>query len=240
MAWGTPVTKGAVFNQTNAASCQIASVAFTAGRLYLAFGAHHRSGAAGTNSNGSITGTAGGWTMIVDGATWNGGLRRTAAFRYIATTTETVTVTYNPDGTTNSCTMLALVEVPSGFDATTPIAAFIGAVAAAALSVTATLAGAPTAGNLSVSGGANSDATSVINPRTNWTELNEAQGTGTAADSGAIESQYKTALDAEQSASASVSATNRDWGWIHLELKAAAAAASLIFAPAPLAALIVR
>jgi hypothetical protein len=223
MAFGTPVTKGAVFNVTNGPSCTIASVAFTAGRLYIAFAAHHRTGAAGTHANGSISGTAGGWTLAQDGATWNGGLRRSGAWVYVATTTETVTVTYNPDTNNNSCTMLVLIEIPSGFDSGTPVAQSDETTAAAALSVTATLAAAPTAGNLSVSGGANSDATSVINPRTNWTELNEAQGSGTASDSGAIESQYKTALDAEQSASASVSATNRDWGWLHLEIKAAAA-----------------
>ena len=226
MAWGTPVTKGVVFNVTNSASCAIASVALTSGRLYLGFSMHHRAGAAGTYSNGSITGTTGGWSLVVQSATWNGGLRKTAAFYYIATATETVTVTCNVDTNTNSCTCLALIEIPSGFDTSTPIAAFDEQVAAAALSVTSTLASAPTAGNLSISGGGLSDSTAGdISPRTNWTELNQAAGTGTASDSGFIETQYKTALDAEQSASASVASTNRDWGWIHLELKAAASVA---------------
>lgn len=240
MAWGTPTSLGVVFNVTNGPSCSIASVAFTVDRLYIAFGAHHRTGAAGTHANGSVSGTTGGWTLAQDGATWNGGLRRSGVWIYKATTTETVTVTYNPDTNNNSCNMLGLVEIASGFDTTTQVAQSDETTAAAATSVTATLTSAPTAGNLSVSGGANSDATSVINPRTNWTELNEAQGTGTASDSGAIETQYKTALDAEQSASASVSATNRDWGWLHLELKAAAAAASLAYSPNPLQAMIVR
>lgn len=226
MAFSTPtnVAAGGAFNLVNGPSVTLASCAFTKDRLYILFGGAHRSGGAGANSNGSVTGTAGGWTLVLDGATFNGGLRRVAAFRYIATATETVTVTYNPDTNTNSCTGFTLFEIASGFDTANPIAQSIGVTAAAALNTgNVSLSSAPAASSLSVSGGMNAlDTTGGITPRTNWTELAEFAGTGSSSDSGYLESQYKTALDAEQIASASVPSVNRDWGWIHLEIKAGA------------------
>jgi hypothetical protein len=112
----------------------------------------------------------------------------------------------------------SLVEVASGFNSTSPIKASANNTVAAATSITVSLAAAPDFDSLSVAGfESHLNDSTAIDPRLNWTEIGEALGT--VGDTGAIESQYKTALNAELDASASVSATNRDWGGIHIELR---------------------
>lgn len=231
MAFSTPVDLVSTFDTANAASTTTASVTLTNGRLYLMFTGLQRTGGAPSLSGG-------GWTVLhgaVDRtADWDfigqtlpyrtGDLCRLYALYYVATSTQTVTITWNPDGNSSSHNAIAIMEIASGFDPSNPIAqSAFNEATTTATSLTVALAVAPTAGNLSVAAFKPS-TTTTGGPieRTNWTELSEDAGTGTGADAGFLQTQYKTALNAEQSASASVAATNRVWGGVHLEIQAAA------------------
>jgi hypothetical protein len=68
-----------------------------------------------------------------------------------------------------------------------------------------------------------SDRTQAIDPEAGWTELGETQGTGTAADSGALSSQWDDGSDLTCEASWALSA---DAGMIALEIVSAGAAPS--------------
>jgi hypothetical protein len=123
------------------------------------------------------------WTQL--GTTQAVGTPRTmAAYYYVAAITETVQVDYHFPGTIGNSYGYTVVEVASGFKAAAPIVQgkSDGAVTTASGSVV--FNAAPTAGNLLVNFVGFRANSNAVTPRTNWTELAEADGTGTAGISG--------------------------------------------------------
>lgn len=160
------------------------------------------------------------WHYINQTAQFNTALRRLGAFWHIPSANETVAITFDPAGGSCSHHAMALITVPSGFNPAAPIVQSKGAILdVAGLSHSVALDNPPTEGNLELAAFYNANGTSAITHRTNWTELSDDQGTGTTADAGSLEVQYKAA-SLEATASASVAATNRTWGGLVLEIAA--------------------
>lgn len=226
MSWGTPIARGHVFNTTNGATLAIGSVAFTSGRLYVSFYTSEGTGGIYDHSTMAITGQTGSWTFIVQ--TTNGigaNARRISAWYYVATASETVTVTYDPPSGSKACHAASIIEVPSGFDSTTPIANNNQAEdTTGGATFACNLSSAPSASNMSMVGVVNRNNSFAIGVDGAFTELTDDVGSGTSTDSGDLEVSYKTA--ATQNCTVSAGSGTPVWGGIHLELAAASASSS--------------
>lgn len=222
MAIATPTSLSNNFNTapTNAQWVSAAGVTFTTGRLYL-FGymIDRAAGAPDLSTGFSVThgATSRTYTHVVQSQTWVA-TRSLALYRYVAVATETAVMTFSPPGTASNCCAGGILEIASGFDSTNPVVQSKSGSAASGLSVSATYAATPTTGNLLVTYAASRAVSSAntLNPRTNWTELFENLGSGTAGTSGGLEAQYTASL--EMTTSCSVASSNRTWGIVSAEI----------------------
>lgn len=225
MSWGTPVGRGALFDTANGPTVTLAGVAFTSGRLYLAFYTGEGTGGLYDHSTMAISGQTGSWTFISQTTSGVGAnARRISAWYYIATATETVSVVFDPPGGNKACNAATIIEIPSGFDSTTPIAQNAPIeMGTGAGTFTVNLTSAPSASNMSVVGVMNRNNSFAIGQDAGFTgELSDIVGSGTSTDSGDLEVSYKSA--ATQNCTVSAGSGTPVWGGIHLELQAAAAA----------------
>lgn len=227
MAFGTRTNRAAAWNTANQSTYSVTNVAFTAGRLYVMWVHFHRTGAAPALSSISdivITGDTGGWTYAGRTDTFNGGLRRAACVWKIATTTETVTVTVDPDGSGCSNGGIIIDEVESGFDSPNAVIEFAQAVVVGGVSVSAVLSGI-TAGNMSLGCGM-CDTNGGISPSSQYTELAEVTG-GSGSDQGSMDSVHDT--DGDGSIAYTPSFSTADGAAMIVELAAEVAGAAFPF-----------
>lgn len=228
MSWGTPVSGGGLFDTANGPTVTLTNVAFTTGRLYVAFYTGEGTGGLYDHSTMAITGQTGSWAFLAQ--TTNGvgaNARRISAWTYLATATETVNVVFDPPGGNKACNAAIIIEVPSGFDTTTPVAQVTeNEDNTGSASFATNLASAPASGNLSIVGVMRRNVTTGnITPDAGFTELAEVTGSGTSTDSGSLEVQYKD--PATQNCSSGSSSGTPVWGGLHVELAAATASGDL-------------
>lgn len=238
MAFSTPVNIASRFDQANTSTLVLpasGTLDLHAGRLYIMFVSAARSTTAPDFSSGftfTHSGTGKTWTYIDQTASiGSSSPLRLAAYSYIPPSDELgITITFDPAGGADAHNKGCLIEIGSGFDATTPIAQHAVNTAATGTSLSVALGSAPAGTSLSLSSFVTyNGATSAIDPDGSFTELSDDQGTSTGSDSGSIESQYKD--PATTTASASVTATNRNWAGIHLEIAAASGGSGITVSP---------
>ncbi len=220
----TPTLLDSLFNTAPASDViTTASVTLTLGRLYL-FGAMLDRGATpdittSTFAHGATDRTAD-WHAIPQ-VTVAAGARVMALFWHIATVTETVAITFDFSGAAANSWAYGLAEVAGGFDTTTPIRQSTTGTATAAGTVTGTMTDPPLPGNMVCSLVGVRGLATQVNPRQNWTELWDVQGSGAGGlgISGDFEFQYARDPYLEQMGD-SGSAGSRSWGIIVFEIAA--------------------
>lgn len=225
MSISTPVPIVAVLDTAPAADhIVIPGVTFIAGRLYLLEFYVDRAtapdlGAASTSFEHNVgNDRTSDWHIIAQQSLSSA--RNMAVYQYQATVTETVDLHVHFPGAIGNSYGYTITEVPAGFNAAAPILQSNSASAAGVNNVSVTLGATPTTGNLCMAFVVTRAASGALTARTNWTELSEALGTGTAGLSGAVEVQYVFDPNLEATASANASGT-RTWGIIAIEIAAA-------------------
>ena len=224
MAISTPVPIVTFIDTAPAVShIIIPGVTFIAGRLYLLEEYVDRAsapdlGAASTSFEHDTTDRTADWHFIAQQSLSTA--RNMALYYYQATVTETVDLHAHFPGAIGNSYGYTITEVPAGFNTSAPILQSNSTNAVTVNNVAVTLGATPTPGNLCMSFVVTRASSGALVPRANWTELQEALGTGTTGLSGAVEVQYVTDPNLEATASASGTGT-RTWGIIAIEIAAA-------------------
>jgi len=183
----------------------------------------------GLGSSPTVSGNGLTWVEIVSVGfeLVSTGWCRLSLFRAMGVSPSSGTVSINYSGGNLNCCFWSIVQFEgvdtSGTNGSGAVIQSATNAQDSGTTLTVTLSAFSDPGNATYGGFSISKATEAINPGSGFTEFAEAQGTGTSADSGTIQSEYLLGNDTSVDASWATSAN--DSGGIAVEIKAALAAA---------------
>lgn len=197
----------------------LTAVPFTAGRLYLyGYQIDRAAGGpdfSGTGGNFTIGGVARTFVFVAQIQAYST-TRTLVVFRYIPAVTETGDLVYTPGGAANA-NFAGLIEVESGF-AASPVLQTKAGSEVSGLKINIPFDALPRSDSLLVVFVGTRGNSNVVDPQIAFTELSDTLGTGSAGQSGTLETQY--AATPEPVAGAGTASGFRNWGLVAVEIEA--------------------